>query len=168
MAEESLELEVKPQSKSRKKLIIIVVALVLVLGLGGAAAWFFMGSDDSPATPTGTTTTDAAKPMTASYVSLPRPFLFNLPGDNRGFVVQIKVQLQVRSEEAQVIVRKHTPLLRDALLTTFSSAEGKNLRSREGKEELRARALLNVQTAMQSITGHPQVERVLFTGFVMQ
>ncbi|QIZ77352.1 flagellar basal body-associated protein FliL [Ferrimonas lipolytica] len=170
MAEESLELEIKPQAKSKKNIIIAAVVGLLVLIGGAIAAYFLLSGDSNDSSPAQTETAMAEPegPRNSMYVSLPAPFLFNLPINGNEHVVQIKVQLQVRNDEHQVVVRKHLPFLRDALLTTFSSANGITINSSEGKEELRTRALLNVQTAMTAITGSPYIERVLFTGFVMQ
>jgi len=99
---------------------------------------------------------------------MPRPFLFNLPGADRARLVEIKVQLMVRGESNSVLTQKHIPLIEDALLTTFSAADVQKLSTQAGKDELRQLALLNVQNTLQPITGNKVVEKVLFTGFVMQ
>ncbi|WP_200818699.1 flagellar basal body-associated FliL family protein, partial [Colwellia marinimaniae] len=67
-----------------------------------------------------------------------------------------------------VLIKKHIPLIEDALLTTFSSADVQNLTSLAGKDEMRQLALLNVQNTLQTVTGRKIVEKVLFTGFVIQ
>ncbi|GAW98053.1 flagellar basal body-associated protein FliL [Colwellia marinimaniae] len=59
-------------------------------------------------------------------------------------------------------------MIEDALLTTFSSADVQNLTSLAGKDEMRQLALLNVQNTLQTVTGRKIVEKVLFTGFVIQ
>jgi len=74
----------------------------------------------------------------------------------------------VRGESNSVLTQKHIPLIEDALLTTFSAADVQKLSTQAGKDELRQLALLNVQNTLQPITGNKVVEKVLFTGFVMQ
>ena len=170
--EESLELEENEEPKSKKKLIIFgAIGLVLVLIIAGAL-WFFMGSSDSSAgSENADGTEETQEPMNvgeAFYVGMPRPFLFNLPGANRARLVEIKVQLMVRGSDDDVLIKKHIPLIEDALLTTFSSADVQKLSTLAGKDEMRQLALLNVQNTLQPVTGRKVVEKVLFTGFVMQ
>ncbi|MCL1141682.1 flagellar basal body-associated protein FliL [Shewanella gaetbuli] len=174
MAEE-LELnENAPEAKKGNKLILFGGIGVVVAILIGVGAWFFMGSDDSEVSAANATEgveTVSTAPNTAleaNYVGMPRPFLFNLPGIERARLVEIKVQLMVRGSEDETTVKKHIPLIEDALLTTFSSADVQKLSTQAGKDELRQLALLNVQNTLQPVTGKTIVEKVLFTGFVMQ
>ena len=170
--EESLELEENNEPKSKKKLVVFgVIGLVLLLAIG-AGVWFFLGSSE-PSDPA--MAEDAAAEVVeeentgeAFYVGMPRPFLFNLPGAVRSRLVEIKVQLMVRGADDDVLIKKHIPLIEDALLTTFSSADVQKMSSLAGKDELRQLALLNVQNTLQPVTGRKVVEKVLFTGFVMQ
>lgn len=171
--EESLELESTEEPKSKKKLFIIIGAAVAILLIAVFVALMFMGSDSDEA-PAGDVAAQTEAPAasgsgnTAAYVPMPRPFLFNLPGPDRARLVEIKVQLMVRGSEDDVLTQKHIPLIEDALLTTFSGADVQKLSSQAGKDELRQLALLSVQNTLQSVTGRKVVEKVLFTGFVMQ
>ncbi|AZG72667.1 MULTISPECIES: flagellar basal body-associated protein FliL [Shewanella] len=173
MAEQELELNETPEGgkKSNKLIIFGAIGLVLALLIGGGL-WFFMGSDEPAPTATNSdATAEAAAPIVsaeAEYVGMPRPFLFNLPGVDRARLVEIKVQLMVRGTDDSVLIQKHIPLIEDALLTTFSAADVQKLSTQVGKDELRQLALLNVQNTLQPITGKKVVEKVLFTGFVMQ
>ncbi|GGI71623.1 flagellar basal body-associated protein FliL [Shewanella hanedai] len=171
-AEESLDLEENNQPKSKKKLIVFgVIGLVLLLGIGGGV-WFFLGSseasDPAMAEDGAAEVVEEENTGEAFYVGMPRPFLFNLPGASRSRLVEIKVQLMVRGSDDDVLIKKHIPLIEDALLTTFSSADVQKMSSLSGKDELRQLALLNVQNTLQPVTGSKVVEKVLFTGFVMQ
>ncbi|BDY04033.1 flagellar basal body-associated protein FliL [Ferrimonas sp. YFM] len=166
--EESLQLEVNEPKKRPKWMMIAIIAGAGVLLAALVAGVVMFLSDDGEE---GAEQVEISTPLTpgdALYVGMPRPFLFNLPGEKRSYLVQIKVQIQVRGYSDQEIAKKHIPLIEDSLLSTFSEADAKQLSSREGKEELRTQALINVQTTLQGITGRPVVERVLFTGFVMQ
>ncbi|WP_133407622.1 flagellar basal body-associated protein FliL [Parashewanella tropica] len=171
MADEET-LTVEEQKKKSPLMLIIIVAVVLLLG--GAGAFFFMSGDDTPESAdkaTNSTSTEQAAPtkkQAASYVPLPRPFLFNLTGTKKPVLVQIKVQLQVRGTDVESNVKKHIPLIESALLSTFSSADAQKLSTQSGKDELRQQALLSVQNALMPIMGEHGVEKVLFVGFVMQ
>ncbi|MFB2773831.1 flagellar basal body-associated protein FliL [Shewanella xiamenensis] len=170
--EESLELESTEAPKSKKKLFIFIGVGVFVALLIGGALWFFLGSSEEPPVEAEGAKTEtaapAAEPALAAYVPMPRPFLFNLPGPDRARLVEIKVQLMVRGQDDDVLTQKHIPLIEDALLTTFSGADVQKLSTQAGKDELRQLALLSVQNTLQSVTGRKVVEKVLFTGFVMQ
>ncbi|NRD73349.1 flagellar basal body-associated protein FliL [Shewanella sp. VB17] len=167
--EESLEVEEGNKPKSKKLIIFGVIGFVLLLAIGGGI-WFFLGSSEPEAMDDGSMAEVVEEENTgeAFYVGMPRPFLFNLPGATRSRLVEIKVQLMVRGADDDVQIQKHIPLIEDALLTTFSSADVEKLSSLVGKNELRQLALLNVQNTLQSVTGRKVVEKVLFTGFVMQ
>jgi len=156
-------------SKRKKNLLIFGGAGVLVLVLLGVVLWLVLGGskEETPAADA----TKTAQPDTAKeafYVAMPRPFLFNLPGNNQTRLVEIKVQLMVRGSDDDTLLKKHIPLVEDALLTTFSSGSVEKLSTQAGKDELRQLALLNVQNTLQPVTGRKVVEKVLFTGFVMQ
>ncbi|QYK00313.1 flagellar basal body-associated protein FliL [Shewanella psychrotolerans] len=170
--EESLELEENAAPKSKKKLIIFGAIGLIVVLIIAVALWFFLGSSEPVADATdGEVETEQTEPVNnreAFYVGMPRPFLFNLPGQGRSRLVEIKVQLMVRGSDDDVLIKKHIPLIEDALLTTFSSADVQKLSSLAGKDELRQLALLNVQNTLLPVTGRKVVEKVLFTGFVMQ
>ena len=168
--EESLELESTEKSKSKKKLFIFVGAGLVVLLIIAAVLWFFLGSssEDVAIPEEGAVQTEVPSGAgVAAYVPMPRPFLFNLPGSDRARLVEIKVQLMVRGTD-DVLTQKHIPLIEDALLTTFSGSNVQRLSTQAGKDELRQLALLSVQNTLQSVTGRKVVEKVLFTGFVMQ
>ncbi|TCN85795.1 flagellar basal body-associated protein FliL [Shewanella fodinae] len=157
-------------SKRKKKLLIFGGAGVLVLVLLGVVLWLVLGGSKEE-TPAAADATKTAQPDTAKeafYVAMPRPFLFNLPGNNQTRLVEIKVQLMVRGSDDDTLLKKHIPLVEDALLTTFSSGSVEKLSTQAGKDELRQLALLNVQNTLQPVTGRKVVEKVLFTGFVMQ
>jgi flagellar FliL protein len=172
MADEeiSLDEEETPKSGGKKKLIIIIVAAVLILGGGGAAAYFLLFSDDS-APEVAEQAGDSAEPevtLSASYVAMPRPFVFNVMEGKRDRLVQIKVQLMVRGNENVTLAKKHIPLLEGALVRIFSAATVSQLRSPEGKQQLREFALKALNESSSKLEGKDIIDSVLFTGFVLQ
>ncbi len=153
--------------KGKKKLLIIIIAVVVLLG-GGAAAFFLMGSDDTSQTQQQGSTETVAQKDPVSYVNIAQPFVFNVSGDSRNRVVQIKVQLMVRGSDNDNLARYHSPLVESTLLATFASATVEQLRSPNGRIELRDKATDDIKTALTKVVGKPVIERVLFTDFVMQ
>ncbi|EJG1804033.1 TPA: flagellar basal body-associated protein FliL [Vibrio parahaemolyticus] len=167
MAEEQLQGADAPKGKS--KLLIIIIAVVVLLGGGGAAAFFLMGSDDSAqAAEAESQQTQAAAANPIAYVNLSQPFIFNVTGDRRDRLVQIKAQLMVRGSENEQLARYHSPLVESSLLSTFASATVEQLRSPTGRVELRDRASEDIKAALNAAVGKPVIEKVLFTDFVIQ
>lgn len=177
------DLQIAEGGGKKKKIIIIAAAVVL---LGGGAGGYFMlsGSDAPPPAAEGEAATEAgAEPEaaaaaaadtgtasmgTALYVSMPRPFVFNVPGASRDRLVQIKVQLLVRGQNNEELAKQHIPLIESTMLKTFSKANADDLVTAAGKDTLKAVALKDVQDALVGVAGSMVVEEVLFTGFVMQ
>lgn len=181
MADENeLELE---ESGGKKKKLIIIIAAVAILAIGGAAAFFFMSGDEpnqeeieaaldsgeeGAGSADGAAESSAASVGTALYVPMPRPFRFNVPGASRDRFVEIRVQLMVRGADAEETAKKHIPLVESTLLQTFSQTNADDLATKAGKESLKQKSLQEVQAVFKEIEGNKLVEKVLFTGFVMQ
>ncbi|MGD8120605.1 flagellar basal body-associated protein FliL [Vibrio sp. TRT 2004] len=165
MAVEEIETEAP---KGKGKLIIIIIAAVVLLAGGGGAAFFLMGSDDSAETAQTTQPQVAAPVDPVAYVNIPQPFLFNVTGDKKDRLVQIKVQLMVRGSENENLARYHSPLIESSLLSTFASATVEQLRTANGRIELREKATDDIKASLNRAVGQPVIERVLFTDFVMQ
>ncbi|MCL1076638.1 flagellar basal body-associated protein FliL [Parashewanella spongiae] len=171
--EESLSLE-EQAPKKKSPLMLIIVAVVVLLLAGGGTFWFLSGDDSASeqkmAMENGDEMSMEEKPSDeeAIYVPMPGRFLFNLSSDNGSVLVQIQVQLMVRGEDNAIGIKKHIPLVKSELLNTFSGSNALKLSTQAGKDELRQQAAINVQNALLPIMGNKAVERVLFTGFVMQ
>jgi len=170
----------------KKKKMIIIAAAVVLLG-GGAGGYFLLSGSDAPppaAAAEGAPAESGAQPAadgaaaggdaaaasmgTALYVSMPRPFVFNVPGAARDRLVQIKVQLLVRGQNNEEMAMQHIPLIESTMLKTFSTANADDLVTAAGKDTLKALALKDVQDALVGVAESIVVEEVLFTGFVMQ
>jgi flagellar FliL protein len=175
------ELELDNSGK-KKKMMIIIIAVVVLLGGAGAGYFFFMGSSDSEATQeqldtaldsesTGGESVKAdsgAQLGSALYVPMPRPFRFNVPGAARDRFVEIRVQLLVRGGDNEENAKMHIPLIESTLLGIFSQSNADDLATSAGKVSLKQKSLAAVQKAMTDVEGDKTVEKVLFTGFVMQ
>ncbi|PKI14750.1 flagellar basal body-associated protein FliL [Colwellia sp. 12G3] len=173
------ELELDKSGK-KKKMMIIIIAVVVLLGGGVGAYFFFMsGGDSSEAqlaaaldSSNGETTAvkaaSGAKLGSALYVPMPRPFRFNVPGAARDRFVEIRVQLLVRGGNNEENAKMHIPLIESTLLGIFSQANADDLATSAGKTSLKQQSLAAVQKIMTDVEGDKTVEKVLFTGFVMQ
>jgi len=165
------DLKIDDKSRGNKKIIIIAVILILALA-GAGAAFFFLSSDESAITTdnaeTVTESVDRSVIETAYYVAMPRPFVFNIIGLKRERLVQIKVQLMVRGSDNQKLAKMNIPLIESTLLQVFSATTEQQLSTYKGKEWLRSDSLASVNEILTKYTGKGIVEKILFSGFVMQ
>ena len=172
--------DAKPAGKG-KLIIIIAIVSILVLGGGGAAAYFLLFAEEPVAEAVaadgeegGDTATEEVvegpidTSLAAMYVAMPRPFVFNVPGQTRERLVQIKVELMVRGVENDALARLHIPLIEGTLLQVFSATNAEDIATGAGKEALKLTATKEVQNRLNDVTEQRVIERVLFTGFVMQ
>lgn len=170
MAEE--ELEGEEGGKKKSKLMLIIIIAVVVLGGGGAGAFFFLMGSEEPVE-NEETAAEASAPVPdvseqAIYVAMPRPITFNAPGVARERLVQIEVQLMVRGLDNENIARQRIPRIEAALNQVFSTSTADELVTEIGKSELREKATAQVRQVLNGLEGTPVVEKVLFTGFVIQ
>ncbi|MDA0148072.1 flagellar basal body-associated protein FliL [Vibrio sp. LaRot3] len=161
------ELENEAPKGKGKLIIIIAVVAVLLLG-GGGAAFFLMGSSEPSADELAAQQATTSLEAPVSYVNIAQPFLFNVTGDSKDRLVQIKVQLMVRGSENENLARYHSPLIESSLLGTFASATVEQLRTANGRVELRDKATDDIKASLTRAVGEPVIERVLFTDFVIQ
>lgn len=169
------DLEIVDKGSSKKK-IILIIGVVVLIAVAAAGYFFFLGGDQqsgdaatsSEAGGEASSANTGAAQGAALYVQLPRPFVFNVAGGSRDRLVQIRVQLMVRGDANQALALRHIPLIEGTLLATFSAANADELISGTGKEELKNKALIELQGVMLDVVGSVVVAEVLFTGFVMQ
>ncbi len=160
-------------SAGGKKKLIIIIAAVLLLA-GGAAAFFLMGGEEvEEGTEVAEETQSEEEEITegkgeAIYVSIPSGILAQIQSGKRKLTLQIQIDMRIRKAEDKEVIVKHMPLIENDLLMFFSSADGEEIKTAEGKKKLRQGALKIIQDIMKNQTGKPIVETVLFTGFVMQ
>ncbi len=166
----------------KKKMIIIIIAVVVLLAGGGGGYFFFMAGDNNTTTEQANAAGEggssggggeagenqAAQVGTALYVPMPRPFRFNIPGSVRDRFVEIRVQLLVRGGDNEENAKMHIPLIESTLLSVFSQANADDLSTSAGKEALKQQSLAALQLVMKDLAGNETIEKILFTGFVMQ
>lgn len=164
------DLELPNKKKKFKKIIIIAgLALVILSALGGGAWYYFYVYNPSVVDEEPLDQFDKiVEIMPAGYVILPKPFVFNLSGDRRGRVAQVRAQLMVRGSDNESLARRNLPLIQDALISVFSKSNYKALIQANGRIKLRQDATVEVQKVLEQAENSKVIERVLFTDFVIQ
>lgn len=174
MAEETTEAvaEEGGEKKSGKlKLILIIVGALLVLLLGAGGAWFFLSGDDGASEEIAA---EPAKPAQALYTKVrtlegnPAFTVSVSSNDGRTHYLQLYVEAKSRDEEVVAALQKHMPKIVSELNRLFSGQSLAKLRTPEGKSALQLAALETVQGVLQQKIGKPGIEKILFTGFIMQ
>lgn len=183
--DDDLDLDVEgvaPPQKSRK-LLIIVLIVILLLGISATATLVLTGvlsGGKGPAVAEATETDgkskkdskggkgDAEPKAALNYVPLDPPFVVNFSASSDIRFLQITLEVGTRDPAVVELVKEHRPAIRNSLVMLFSSQDPHALNAREGKEQLRADTLAEVQKVLKAETGDVGVENVFFTSFVMQ
>ena len=168
-------------------LVIAVIALSSILVLAaavGGTVYFMSGGTQKVSGAAGKATTEDSadaensadadsedkkdKPAPANYVSLDPPFVVNFEGNSSARFLQINVEVMSRKIEYAEHIKKHMPVIRNNLVLLFGSQTYDKVSTLKGKEELREKALAEVQKILEEETGDTGVEALYFTSFVMQ
>ncbi|SDR89384.1 flagellar FliL protein [Halopseudomonas xinjiangensis] len=158
--------DAKPAA-SRKKLFILIGAGVLALLVSVGGLLFFVLSGGSEQSAEEAVVVPAGKPV-AIYQPLDPAFVVNYTHAGRQRYMQVNVVLMGRDAAGMATLTKHLPLVRNQLVMLFTSEEFDSLFTPDGKETLRQRATLAVQSLLEKEIGNPVVESVLFTNIVLQ
>lgn len=157
MAEEQVKEEGK-QSGGKKKLIFILIPVLLLL-IGGAGAYFFL--------------THKKKESTKQMVVVPQKlgvmynlgsFLVNLADKNANTYAKVSITLELSNQKVQQEVVKRLPIIKDAVINLLSSKTYDEIRTPEGKEELRLELIKRINAIL--VTGG--VQNIYFTQFIVQ
>ena len=159
-----------PAGASKKKLIIIILAAVLVAGGGGGgAAWYFLhdksGQDDSA--PSKKKKHSASKAGPPVFVPIDS-FTVNLQPENGEQYLQIAFTLQVSNAEEMEAIKLNMPKVRSRLLLLLSGKKASELNTVDGKQQLAAEIVAQVNQPFEEKGPEQDVTDVLFTAFIIQ
>ncbi len=147
-----------------KKIIIIAVAVMLLAGIG-VGAMLFLQEKPPPAEGEAVVEPVAADPV---YFGLDPDFVIAFQQPKTARFLKAAVEVMARDDDVIEDIKLHMPAIRDSVVMLLSTKEETALMSREGKEQLRAEILAEVQAVLEKNTGNPGIEAVYFTNFVMQ
>lgn len=111
---------------------------------------------------------EQAQPKAPPLYHAFEPLIVNFEEEGQLHFLQVTVEIMAREEKTIAAVQSNTPVLRNDLLLLIGSRDMKQLLTREGKEQLRALALEEIQKTMSKLSPGSRVEDVYFTAFVMQ
>jgi len=167
--------------KSSKKLIIIILAAVILLAGGGGAAYFFLfksapveeGHDEHGNAKTEEKHEEKHEDPEAAaaeklYFDLTKPLVVNLPKGTGAKFVMIAITFLVEGADMVDALKKNEPMIRNNLLMLISAQNAEELKTREGKDKLRAGIQESVSTTLTKMAGKSRLKDIYFTSFVMQ
>ncbi|KAB7627176.1 flagellar basal body-associated protein FliL [Alkalilimnicola sp. S0819] len=172
----SIALPARQQGLTRL-MIVLILLVVLLLGSGVTLALYMtgvvggLGGEQELAEGEGEEIEEevATEPLLEpQYMPLEPALVVNFERNGRLGYLQVNMQLMVRGSEAMNNVLEHMPVIRDAMLMLLSSQTYEDVRTREGKEALRAQAVAEANRVLEEKQVEDRVEAVYFTGFVMQ
>jgi flagellar FliL protein len=163
----------KPLQKEddQKKLIIIVGAAVLLLVIGGGvAAWLLLGGHTASQGKEG----PVSAPMEAvraekgpvTYQPLTPVFVVSLPGHPR--LLQVGLVVRFYDPKLGEFLQHNDPALRNGVLDLLSGQDGQALKTRTGKEKLRAALKKEINELIRRYNGPGEIDQVYYSSFVTQ
>lgn len=164
-----------------KIILTIVGVLILICGSVGATLFLTGALHKNPeaqaqhtASPAGNSAASAhaAPPVSPKqapiYQPIEPPFIVNF--DDQGVLryLQIGLSTQTRMQPVADAITSNMPQIRNDLILLFADQKLERLTTNEGKEQLRAQALAQIQAVLTKEIGYPGVDAVYFTTFVLQ
>jgi len=173
MADQDLPLETDTDkdaaaTKGSPKMMIIIIAVVVLLLISVGAAYFLLrGSDDQAADDTPAAVEDVQK--SAIYMPIRPSFVVNfanIKGTTR--FLQVEISLMGRDPMLMAKLENHAPLIKSIISEVISQQDFDELKTPDGKENLKITVLDSLQSSLMEELGDPTLEKVYFTSFVLQ
>lgn len=153
----------KPKGSALKLVLMILATGVIAGAVAGGVAYYFVAGE-----PTAASTDVAAPKNPPIYRALEPELVTNIDGPGRIRYVQVGLVMSARDPRVIEAVDRHAPVIRNDLILLLSGKSYEQLTSVEGKEKTRGEMLEAIRSVLGERTGHPGVESIYFTSFVMQ
>lgn len=102
------------------------------------------------------------------YLPLEPAFVVNFRDNESLRYLQVGVTLMSHDPAAIEVAKGADPVIRDALVSLFSSQDYTIISNTAGRQALQAKALAAVRRIVQARLGRPGIDALYFTSFVMQ
>jgi flagellar FliL protein len=162
-AEQVQVAEIPAGRPGRSRLLIGLLVVVLASGVGGYAWWKSRGHAADVA--------KAVQPKLVKeelYLPLDPAFVVNFRDDESLRYLQVGVTLMSHDPDAIAAAKNADPVIRDALVSLFSSKDYSIISDTAGRQQLQEQALAAVRKVVQARLDRPGIDALYFTSFVMQ
>ncbi len=167
-----VDFESGEEKKSSKKLIVIIMAVLILIGGGGAGYYFFFMTDPAVEGEEAVEEPEEEEADAGNsgvfYFDLDKPFIVQFPKGNEAKLLQVSISIQVNDELFIEELKKHEPMIRNNFLMVMADANAGELKTVEGKENLKAGLLEALNKIMDKMSKKNHVEDLFFTALVMQ
>ena len=158
---------------SKKKLIFIIIGVILIIAIAVGVTLFLMSSDETEeGAEAGENAEDVVEvadvPTPAQYIKMKPRCIINYNVGTRQRFLQVSIEIMTRSQETVDAIELHNPMLRNEIVRMLSDQNFKQLRTPEGRVELRTKLQDQLITVLKRESNVDGIEAVLFTDFVMQ
>lgn len=148
------------------KILLMIIGLLLVIGLSVGLTLFLTRGWVAPVDPE-RMGLEAVRGE-AYYMALTPEFIVTYEVNSRQRFLKADIAVKTRNQRSLDILTQHMPLVRNNIIQTLSERQFGDLQTDEGREELVQSITAAVQGVMESLTGQPGIETVLFTNYVIQ
>ncbi|KII80281.1 flagellar basal body-associated protein FliL [Vibrio renipiscarius] len=92
---------------------------------------------------------------------------FYTKGEQLGYI-QVRIDIMVANPADLVLVEKHQPLIRDAVIEMLGEQTEETIKSLAGREDLRKRLVEQLNATLLPETGKTVIADLLFTKYLFQ
>lgn len=131
---------------------LVLINLILLLGLAPAHA----AEDEAPA------------PASVAYISLGKPLVLNLSGNNRLTFLQISADVLISDAGSEDTIKTHVPAIRHSLILHLSEQKASDIKSPARREEIRQQLTAKVKQLIADLSGSKDVSDILFSSILVQ
>jgi len=163
--EQEGQVEAQPKKGLPVNIIVICILALCLVG-GGIFVWKagiiskFTGKDGAKAE---TEETDGASGEIGTIYEM-ETFIVNLSGDSGNHYLKVKISLELTSESVSAEIENRIAQFRDSILTLLSSKTMQDVKSLEGKAQIRAEVI----TILNQYLKTGKVTNVYFGDFIVQ
>jgi len=161
---------------AKKKLLLLVAIGLVVVGItvgGTIVAIKMLSGDKKEEVAEGEAAGEHAEPaqpekVQLTYLPMEPAFLTNFVVNGRPRYLQVSLTLATRDKKVLDAVQTHAPLIRNRIVMLLSAEQFDVLRTRAGRDALQLKLQDAVKEVLQKEGAEGELEKVLFTNFVMQ
>ncbi|MDH5408010.1 MAG: flagellar basal body-associated FliL family protein [Gammaproteobacteria bacterium] len=168
MPPDELDLDEDGKKLSPKKLVILIISVLLLVAGSIGGTLYFSGALDEKKDEK-EEDQQLKESQLSFYLPLDPEFIVNFGGEQSARYMQINISLMARQQYYIDQATKHMPRLRHEILLILSNQKYDDLKTEQGKSNLRQAILAKVQEIVISTDPKtPSIEAVFFTHFIMQ